>query len=317
MVVEGTRSYVIGSGVEAGGTLKQHVEEALLPVVMPPSKRCAVCITFDFDAMALWFGMFKSFDSQAVGRGEFGPRVAAARILRLLDKYDVPSSWFTPGVTAETWPSVTQSIADAGHEIAHHGYAHKPPLELAEQEEADLMRGVEALEAVVGKRPVGYRAPSWAITDTTIHLLIKHAFTYASNGMAQDYEPYFARVGDEASDTRPFRFGKETPLIEIPSAWHLADYPQLEAGPPWNPQTTPASVEQIWKDEFDYMRENVDRGVITYVFHPECIGRGHRMMMLERLIQHIRDTGDVWFARTEDIARAWRPAPESDSPIKP
>jgi peptidoglycan/xylan/chitin deacetylase (PgdA/CDA1 family) len=282
---------------------------------MPPSKRCAVCITFDFDAVALWLGSFRSTDSQAMDRGEFGPRVGAPRILRLLEKYNVPSSWFTPGTTAESWPSVTRAIADAGHEIAHHGYAHRPPLDLGDEEESDLVRGIEALEVVVGKRPTGYRAPDWTITDATVGLLIKHGFTYASNGMAQDYEPYLARIGDQHGDAQPFGFGKETRLVEIPSAWHLADYSQLEVGPPWNPLSPPGSVEQIWKDEFDYMHENVHGGVITYVFHPECIGRGHRIMILERLIRYIRDAGDVWFARTEDIARAWRPNAEAASPI--
>src|SRR6476660_9713046 len=139
-----------------------------MPITMPPSKRCAVCITFDFDAVSLWFGMFKSFDSQAIGRGEFGPRVGAGRILELLDKYAVPSSWFVPGHTAETWPDITRAIASAGHEIAHHGWCHEPPPELGDQEEAVLVRGIEALESIVGQRPIGYRAPSWTITDNTV-----------------------------------------------------------------------------------------------------------------------------------------------------
>lgn len=280
-----------------------------MPITLPPSKRCAVCITFDFDAVSLWFGMFKSFDSQAIGRGEFGPRVGAGRILELLDRYAVPSSWFVPGHTAETWPDITRAIASAGHEIAHHGWCHEPPPELGDQEEAVLVRGIEALESIVGQRPIGYRAPSWTITDNTVELLLKHGFTYASNGMAEDFSPYRARVGDKASPTSPFVFGDETDLIEIPSGWHLTDCSQLEVGPPWNLAPSPAQAEQIWRDEFDYMHTNIKDGVITYVFHPECIGRGHRMMMFERLIRHIVDAGDVWFARTQDVAQAWQPDP--------
>ena len=168
-----------------------------------------------------------------------------------------------------------------------------------------------ALESVVGERPIGYRAPSWTISDITIPLLLKHGFSYASNGMAEDFRPYRARVGDVASATEPFRFGEEAELIEIPSGWHLTDCAQLEVGPPWNLAPAPSQAEQIWKDEFDYMHENIEGGVITYVFHPECIGRGHRITMLERLIEHIQRSGDVWFARPDEVAGAWHPDHEA------
>lgn len=253
--------------------------------------------------------MFKSFNTQGIGRGEYGARVGAERILRLLDKYDVPTSWFVPGHTAESWPGITRAIAEAEHEIAHHGYCHESPIELGDQEEAILIRGIEALEAVVGKRPIGYRAPTWEITPHTVPLLLKHGFTYAGNGMAEDFRPYRARVGDVGSLTQRFEFGEETDLIEIPSAWHLTDFSQLEVGPPYHLAPAPAHAEEIWRDEFDYMHDNIENGVITYVFHPECIARGHRIMMLERLIRHMHDSGDVWFARTEDVAKAWQPDP--------
>jgi peptidoglycan/xylan/chitin deacetylase (PgdA/CDA1 family) len=271
--------------------------------------RSAACITFDFDAVSLWFGMFKSLGTQGITRGEYAARVGAERLLALLDRYEVPTTWFIPGHTAESWPGIARAIAGSGHEVAHHGYCHESPVELGDQEEAILIRGIEALESVVGKRPTGYRAPTWQITENTIPLLLKHGFTYAGNGMAEDFRPYRARVGDKASTTEPFSFGTETDLIEIPSAWHLTDFSQLEVGPPYHLAPAPAHAERIWQDEFDYMHGNVDNGVITYVFHPECIARGHRIMMLERLIAHLRDAGGVWFARTEQIAAAWQPDP--------
>ena len=280
-----------------------------MALALPPSKRCAVCITFDFDCISLWLGMIKSFNAHGIGRGEFGARVGAERLLALFDEYDVPTSWFTPGHTAETWPAVVRAVAAAGHEIAHHGYCHESPVEMAEREEAILVQGIEAIESVVGTRPIGYRAPTWHTTDNTVPLLMKHGFTYASNGMAEDFRPFRARVGDVASLTQRFTFGEEVDLIEIPSAWHLTDAPMLEAGPPNHLSPSPSEAERIWRDEFDYMREHVDGGVITYVFHPETMARGHRIMILERLLAHMRGCGDVWFARTDEIAAAWQPDP--------
>jgi peptidoglycan-N-acetylglucosamine deacetylase len=280
-----------------------------MPIEMPEGAKAAVCITFDFDAVSLWLGLFKNFSSQALSRGEYGARVGAERLLALLAEHEVPTTWFTPGHTAETWPGVTRAIAAAGHEIAHHGYCHESPPEIEEREEEVLIRGIEALERVVGQRPLGYRAPSWTITANTVPLLLRHGFDYAANGMAQDFRPYRARVGDRAPLNGPLEFGQETELVEIPSAWHLTDMSQLEVGLPYQLTPSPEQAERIWRDEFDYMYEHVPGGVITYVFHPQCIARGHRIIMLERLIQHIRSSGEVWFARAHDVATRWSPDP--------
>lgn len=280
-----------------------------MSIQMPIGKRSAVCITFDFDAVSLWFSYFKTFGSQGIGRGEYGARVGAERLLHVLEHYEVPTTWFVPGHTAESWPAITKRIASAGHEVAHHGYCHESPPEIEDREEELLLRGIEALETVVGTRPIGYRAPSWEITANTVSLLLKHGFLYAGNGMADDFHPYRARIGDRASLTGPLEFGQESDLIEIPSGWHLTDSPLLETGPPFNAPSSLSETERIWTDEFDYMHERVPNGVITYAFHPQCIGRGHRIMILERLLEHMRQSSDVWFARMDQIAQSWKPEP--------
>ncbi len=271
--------------------------------------RSTVCLTFDFDAVSLWFGTFDNFGYQAVGRGEFGARVGVERILALLEDTGVTSTWFVPGHTAESWPAVTRAIVDAGHEIAHHGYCHENPVELGSAEEAVLVRGIEALVNVTGVRPVGYRSPAWETTDQTVELLLKHGFVYAANGMSEDFRPYRARRGDVTSVTERFGYGAETSLIEIPAAWHLSDLSQLEPviEYPGRIAPNPAATESIWQAEFDYMHDREPGGVITYTFHPQVIGRGHRMLMLERLIHHIQERPDVWFARMDAVAGAWMP----------
>jgi peptidoglycan/xylan/chitin deacetylase (PgdA/CDA1 family) len=279
-----------------------------MPVTMPPGKRNAVCITFDFDAVSLYLGMFTGFASQGIGRGEFAVRVGAERVLALLAEHEIATTWFVPGHTARSWPRVVQSIAAEGHEIAHHGYLHQSPIDTADREEEILVEGIEAIESVVGVRPVGYRAPSWDTTDQTVTLLLRHGFVYAANGMSDDYRPYHTRLGDQPNANGRFQYGADTKLVELPSAWHLTDYSQLEVGPPHNLAPSPREAQRIWTDEFDYMSGH-GGGVLTYTFHPECIGRGHRMLMLEHLINHIRERDDVWFARALDVARAWRPDP--------
>jgi peptidoglycan/xylan/chitin deacetylase (PgdA/CDA1 family) len=54
------------------------------------------------------------------------------------------------------------------------------------------------------------------------------------------------------------------------------------------------------------MRAHAPGGVLTLTMHPQVIGRGHRMAMLERLIEHILAAGEVRFARLIDVAREMR-----------
>ena len=66
---------------------------------------------------------------------------------------------------------------------------------------------------------------------------------------------------------------------------------------------TPSAVLEIWQGELDWMDGNVDGGVLTVVMHPQVIGRGHRIAMLERFIEHCHAAG-ARFERMCDVARS-------------
>jgi peptidoglycan/xylan/chitin deacetylase (PgdA/CDA1 family) len=114
---------------------------------MPEGKRCAACFSFDFDALSLWIGSFKITTQSDLSRGEFGA-VGARRILDLLDKYSLKSTWFVPGHTVETYPDLVKEIFDKGHEIGHHNYLHESPLELKtkQQEKSVMQRASRCIE---------------------------------------------------------------------------------------------------------------------------------------------------------------------------
>lgn len=113
-----------------------------------------VCLTFDFDAISLWLGPFKAQSPSMISRGEFGV-IGAKRILDLLDRYDIKTTWFVPGHTADTYPEAVAEVHACGHEIGHHGYCHENPVLLEEVEEREIIeKGIAALERVTGERPV-------------------------------------------------------------------------------------------------------------------------------------------------------------------
>src|SRR6478609_4113171 len=254
-----------------------------------------VCLSFDFDAISLWIGPMGAKSPSMISRGEFGA-VGVMRILRLLEREAIPATFFVTGHTAETYPTQTRAIAEAGHEIGHHGYLHENPIDLSpEDEERVLLRGLAALDAVTGVRPTGYRSPSWDNSPNTVDLLLKHGFRYESSLMADDFTPYWARTGDAINLEGPYRFGQSVDLVELPVSWLLDDFPHFEYIRLPNrvsPGLSAASkVEEIWRDEFDFMVRDVPGGVFTLTMHPQVIGRGHRVLMLERLIAHFRESG--------------------------
>lgn len=261
-----------------------------------------VCLSFDFDVLSIWIsrGMTTPLP---LSRGEFG-LVGSQRVLALLKALGIKATWFIPGHTAESFTEACRAVHDAGHEIGNHGWTHRSPLGMSRDEErSELLRGSESLKKLTGDYPVGYRSPVWDSTPHTTDLLLAADFLYASNGMTNDYTPYRARVGDVVTMFEPAVLGRQTRLIELPVSWSLDDAPHFEVvrTPNWlQPGLSNAnSVVENWIDDFDYMQREQDWGVLTYTFHPYCIGRGHRMMALERLIVHMRERGAVFMTMCE------------------
>lgn len=267
-----------------------------------------VCLTFDFDAISSHL-IRKETTPTYISRGEYGARVGVPRVLALLAEYGIPATFFVPGHTCDTFPDRCREIACAGHEFGHHGYCHEVPATLTREEEAAILeRGSAAIERVAGRRPVGYRSPSWDLSSHSLELLLAAGFRYDSSLMADDFTPHLCRLGDGGDTTGPYRFGREVPLVEMPVSWVLDDYPIFE----WNAArgsglASPFAVEEIWREEFDYMYERVPGGIFTLTMHPKVIGRGHRIRMLERLIRHMRGLPGVRFERLGDVADSVRP----------
>ena len=121
--------------------------------------------------------------------------------------------------------------------------------------------------------------------------------------MGHDFMPYQARRGDVITENA-ISFGKSTQLVEMPISWSLDDFPHFEyfrggglmhAG----------QVLDNWLGDLTYMQTATDWGVLTYTFHPFVIGRGHRMLMLEKFLNHV-EGHDVRFATIEEVAREHR-----------
>jgi peptidoglycan/xylan/chitin deacetylase (PgdA/CDA1 family) len=258
-----------------------------------------ILLTFDVDGETLWLSRDKVNPIGPVMRsqGAYGPKVAVPRILELLKEYDIKSTFFVPGWIADHYGQVCESILRGGHEVAHHGYLHEWPNRTPPEEEKDsFLRALRSLERITGRSPVGYRAPGWEFSDITLDLLLESGFLYSSNMMDGD------AIYEHSRD------GKPTGLIELPVSWVLDDAAYFMFGLTTSGYAiaNARQVEEIWTDEFDGLLAENKNNVYVLTLHPQIIGRPSRLMMLERLIKHMRSKSGALFRTCQEAAGEYR-----------
>ena len=269
--------------------------------------RLTVAITVDHDAVSdsVRRGDFPVKFSHA----EFGPRVGAKRILALLAARGIPATWFVPGHTLTTFTDDTEAILAGGHEFACHGWFHEDFADLGDEEAADVLaRSVDAVRAVTGAGPTGFRAPYWSLGPATLALVEAAGFAYDSSLMANDYDLYRIRHGDRHSTAEGTSWGAPGALVEVPVYWAMDDWPHFEPGPGRSGLAAPSAVLEIWTEELRYAHDHAPGGLVMVTVHPECIGRGHRMAMLERFIDAAAALDGVVFERLDTVVSRWSTA---------
>lgn len=270
---------------------KVRAGRALTPPSWPDGAKVAVALSFDADHETLTLRDGKTSPG-LLAQGEYGSRAGLPRILKLLDRYAIPASFYVPAVSALLHPDDVRRIAAAGHEVGLHSWIHERTSNLAETDERELMhRAAAVLEQLAGKPPVGVRAASWDFSDATLRIIREMRLLYDSSLMGDD-EPY-----------ELLEDGEPTGIVELPVEWIKDDYPYfgMDRLSDIRPYTAPSLVGEIWRREFD--GAYVEGGLFLLTMHPHIIGHRSRMSVLEELIQHMRSRAWVWFATHEEIAR--------------
>lgn len=257
-----------------------------------------VMLTFDLDAETLWTARDPANLQKPItlSQGRYGWHVGVWRVLELLERYEIPATFFVPGQVIAEREHVAEAILAGGHEIAHHSWSHRWILSLTPDEEREEMeRGIEIIRKVSGRKPAGYRSPAAEFSPITLSLLREYGFGYSSNYFDDD-SPYLHRVDGDLTD-----------IVEFPFAWVLDDAPFFlySITLPGRTMHPPSAVLEAWRAEFDGLYRE-DRQ-FTLAMHPQIIGRPSRIAMLESFIQHVRSRPGVWFARCDQVADAIRP----------
>lgn len=259
----------------------------LTPKSWPNNARVAVCLSFDVDNESYLLARGETSPT-TLSAADFGAESGLPRILALLDRYQLPATFFIPAVSALLHPEMIPAIIKPGrHEIAVHGWIHESlPGFPAAEEERLMNRAIDYLTVAAGKRPVGYRAPSWAFSDHTIDLLRRSGFLYDSSLAAMD-EPYAL-----------FSNGQDTGIVELAIDWTLTETPYLGRG---GSMPSPELLFKLYRDEFDGAYQ--ERTMFILTLHPHVTGHRAPMHQLDQLIAYIKSKPGVWFATGEQIAR--------------
>ncbi len=257
----------------------------------PSGKRIAVMVTFDFDAELLRKSVIgkREIGFSDTSRGQYGPDEGLARCLAMLKRQNLRTTFFIPGRIAELYPDKVQQIAQAGHELAYHGYMHEATVDMpAEEEQANMAKSEELLARFSGRQPVGYRGPLDLLPNCALQLMQKRGYLYCSTLKDCDWA----------------YIHEDYPVVELPTEPTLDDFSWFYFSYADEATITcsyPVDyVYDVWKDNFDELANEGDK-VMVLKLHPQLIGRSSRVRMLERFIAYMKANG-AWLASCEEVA---------------
>ena len=258
----------------------------LAPTRWKGGARCAVALSFDSDheTNELRDG------GKSIGRmswGQYGNRVGVPRIIDLLDRYGIKASFYVPAVAALLYPDEQKRLVAEGHEIGIHGWIHEypPGLDSEAEEERLLDKAIARISSLTGKKPAGYRAPSWAFSPYTMELIQKKGFLYDSSLQSSEV-PYKILVK-----------GQDTGVVELPIDWTLTETVYLGAQ---GHMPSPDLLFQLYKQEFDGAYQEGTTFILT--MHPYLGGHRAPMQHLDDLLTYMQSKPGVWFTTGTKLA---------------
>jgi putative urate catabolism protein len=221
---------------------------------------------------------------------EYGSRVGFWRVMRLFADRKLPLTVFGCALALERNPDAARAIVDAGHDVCAHGWRWMKHWSLTEDEErSDIKKAVASLEALMGRRPLGWYCRTGPSINTRRLVVEEGGFLYDSDAY-NDELPYWVDV-------------QRTRHLVIPYTNDVNDTKFL------NPAGY-SSGEDFFaylKDTFEVLYGEGESGprMMSVGLHARIIGRPGRAASLARFLDYVLQRDKVWICRREEIARHW------------
>ncbi|HWL79963.1 MAG TPA: allantoinase PuuE [Roseomonas sp.] len=220
---------------------------------------------------------------------DYGARAGVWRVLRLFAERSLKLTVYGVGRALELNPAVGRAFAEAGHEVASHGWRWINYQEVDEATERQhIAQSVETIERLVGRRPVGWY--TGRISPQTRRLVAEHGgFLYDSDAYDDDL-PYYVTVAGKPLLIIPYTLDNNDMKFAVPPGFTAND-----------------GYTQHLRDAFDFLREEGRTApkMMSVGLHCRLVGRPARAAALARFLDHVVACPDVWVATREEIARHW------------
>jgi allantoinase len=211
----------------------------------------------------------------------YGGRVGVWRIIRMLDRLQIPGTFFTSGRCTEEYPDAVKQVVKSGHDLAAHSYAQDQLLAYMslDEQEKTIRRSIDQLESCGGKKITGWGSPVIAFTPETSGFLAKAGLKWTCDVTYADL---------------PI-------LIRTPHGT-IAGVPTTDFSDNRVMRASPRDLFDAHKGTFDYLSENEPMSLLVLVIHAQFGGRPLMTAMLQEILKYIGKSPDVWFARHDELA---------------
>jgi peptidoglycan/xylan/chitin deacetylase (PgdA/CDA1 family) len=222
---------------------------------------------------------------------EYGTRVGWGRIRAALKSFGARATLNACGRAIALSPWIAREAVADGHEVSAHGWRWERHVYMDEATERQaIARTVAAIAAAAGAPPVGWHTRSATSPNTRRLLLEQGGFLYDSNAYNDDM-PITLRLDGRAHVVLPYAFDTNDMRFANGGGFVFGD-----------------DFARYCIDAFDrlYAEGACLPRMMSIGLHLRIIGKAGRIAGLERLLAHIAGHRGVWFARRDEIARAWR-----------
>jgi allantoinase len=258
----------------------------------PNGKRVAVAVTVMFETWSDGKAPPYSVQATALRPGSedfagkawstYGGRVGVWRILRTLDRWGIPATFFTNAAAAELYPDATKQIVKSGHELGGHAIYQDELLayQTPDEQRLTIASSLDTLEEIGGQRPTGWLSPVLAFTPETVGLLAEAGLEWHADVTYIDL---------------PHRVQTEHGVIAAVPNSDFTDNRVLKSNT--------KDLFDVHTETFDYQYEHEPMSLIALTLHCQFGGRPMVISMFDRILQHIAKHDDVWFARHSELGR--------------
>jgi peptidoglycan/xylan/chitin deacetylase (PgdA/CDA1 family) len=258
----------------------------------PNGKRVAVAVTVMYETWAEGKAPTYSVQTTHLKAGAvdlaghawstYGGRVGVWRIIRTLDRLQVPATFFVNARCAELYPDSVKQIAKSGHDIGGHNYTQDALLAYMtpEDERATIRKCLNILGDTSGKRPNGWLSSVLAFTEHTVDFLAAEQLGWHADVTYIDL---------------PHRIEtKHGPIAAVPNS-DFTDNRVL--------RSSPRDLWDVYKGTFDYLYRAEPMSMLVLTLHCHFGGRPMITAVFEEVVRYLQQFPDVWFARHEELAR--------------